>query len=233
MIVLAAAVLTASQATGEPARPRLPYSIEFDRTQIGPWQIEATSRVEDETGVPMRASLSCEIRRAGMQLRTWREGQLEVRFGGDFLAGDQLDLGVASEEVRRIELDDSAWEYRWLSRWRKDREFVDVGYPPPPPKYPPGWDIIHYPIQDVLQGIPAVRRGPGSPWFDPEVLGNALLRAKRLRIGYVGEDRDPLPDEGPLRWAEFSLEGLSDAFAWCGAAMDGEKARLFHADLDP
>jgi hypothetical protein len=237
MIGLAAAALAASQAPAPaaegPARPRLPYSIEFARTQIGPWQIEAKSRVEDETGLPMRGSVSCEIRRAGMQLRTWREGQVELRFGGYFLTGDQLDLSAASEEVRRIELDGSAWEYRWLARWSKDRQFVDLSYPPPPPKYPPGWDIIHYPIMDALQGIPAVRRGPGSPWLDPEILANALLRAKRLRIGYVFDDRDPLPDEGPLRWAEFSLAGLGDAFAWCRTAMDGDRARLFHADLDP
>jgi hypothetical protein len=86
---------------------------------------------------------------------------------------------------------------------------------------------------EVLSGWIAVRRGPGAPWFSADVLANELVRARRLRIGFVEHDRDPEPDEGPLLWAEMSLDGLDDALAWCNEAMNGERARLFHADLDP
>jgi hypothetical protein len=237
MIALLAAALTAVQApqpAGEGAeKPRLPYSIEFARARFGPWEVEASSLVEDETGVPMRSYLFCEMRRSGAVLRTWSHGQLSVYFGGYNLKSDEPELGVAPNEIRRIELDGSAWDYRWLGRWPENRQFADLRYPPPAPKYPPGWDHIHYPIQDVLSGSIAVRRGPGAPWFGADVIANALVRARRLRIGFVDDDRDPRPDEGPLLWAELPLDGLGEAFAWCRAAMDGDKARLFHADLDP
>jgi hypothetical protein len=237
MFALVVAALAAAQAPAPgaeaPAKPRLPYSIEFARSQLGPWQIEANSFVEDETGLPMRRNVSCEIRRSGITVRIWAVGQLTVHLGGYNMTGDQLEVGINSNEIRRIELDDSAWEYRWLGRSREDRQFADLRYPPPPPKYPPGWDTIHYPIMEALSGTVAVRRRPGAPWFEPDALANALLRARRLRIGYVDYDRDPEPDEGPLLWTEIPLDGLGDALAWCRTAMNGERARLFQADLDP
>jgi len=229
------AALAAWQAPAqaeEPAKPRLPYSIEFARTQIGPWEVEASSYVEDETGVPMLGARFCEIRRSGIMLKTWREGQLSIYFGGYNLKSDLPELGIRAEEVRKIELDGSSWEYRWLGRWAKNRQFADLSYPPPPGP-PANWDHIHHPIMEALSGWIAVRRGPGSPWFGADVLANELVRARRLRIGYVADDRDPEPDEGPLLWAEMSLDGLGEAFAWCNQAMNGERARLFHADLDP
>ncbi|HEU0098636.1 MAG TPA: hypothetical protein VFQ67_07655 [Allosphingosinicella sp.] len=229
------AALAAWQATAqaeEPAKPRLPYSIEFARAQIGAWEAEASSYVEDETGVPMLGYLFCEIRRSGVMLRTWREGHLYIYFGGYNLKSEMPELGVGAAEVRRIELDGSGWEYRWLGRWPEDRQFADLSYPPPP-RPPANLDPIHHPIGKALSGWIAVRRGPGSPWVSANVLANRLVRARRLRIGYVEEDRDPEPDEGPLLWAEMSLDGLGDAFAWCDSAMDGDRARHFHADLDP
>lgn len=232
MIALLAAAL-AVQAAEDPAKRRLPYSIEFARGQIGAWQVEAKSLVEDATGMPMRGTVSCDMRRSGVMLTTWREGQLSVYLGGYNLSGDQLELGVSPNEVRRVEIDGSAWDYRWLGRWREDSQFSDLDYPPAPHKYPPGWDIIHYPVMEALSGWIAVRRGPGRPWFGADVLANELVRARRLRIGFVDQDRDPKPDEGPLYWAELPLDDLRDAFDWCSQAMHGERARLFEADLDP
>ena len=76
-----------------------------------------------------------------------------------------------------------------------------------------------------------MRRRAGDPWLPPELVNNALLRGRVLRLGFQQfDENDRLAP--PLLWAEVPLAGLDRAIAWCRAALASEAARRLRGGLE-
>lgn len=218
--LLAAASLAAAQPTSAPVLPaELPRSVIFARTAIEGWRLEAITEVDNVAGFPMIRSAFCDMKRSGLKLTTWSDGGLQVRFGDDSV---EPEFDFEPQQIRRLAIDDSVWEYRQLEgRWGDD-EFVNIAYRPPPPCY--GCLTAHsYTI--------GMRRRAGDPWLPPDFFADALLHARLLRIGFEQEDSNGrlVP---PMLWAEVPLAGLDRAIAWCREALASEGSRRFHGGLE-
>jgi hypothetical protein len=220
--LLAAAALAAAQPAAAPAPPEdLPRRVIFARTRLDGWRVEAKTDVDDVGGFPIVESAYCEIKRGGLAITTWIDAGLWIRLGDTSV---EPDLGFRNENIRRIVLDDRAWDYRWRRTRYERNHFRNLTYPPPPA--PCGYGCI-----GAFSYDQAIRRRPGQPWLAPELLGNEFLRARMLRIGF----RDPDAPEGrpgPMLWAEIPLTGLDRAIAWCRSALGSEAARRFHHALE-
>lgn len=214
----ALALLLAAQAT--PALPdRLPRRVISARERVAGWRLEAYTDVHEVGGYPMIARSLCEMTRSGLKLATWPDGGLEVNLADN---SEEPELDFEREDIRRIALDDDAWEYRWERLDERFNQFSNVAYPPPAPC--PG-------CIPVIHSSERLRR-PGGPWFSRDMLANHFLRARTLRIGFQVRDRNDDRVPGPMLWAEIPLGGLGEALGWCRSALGSEAARRFHGGLE-
>jgi len=212
------------QAAPAPARrDDLPRHVIFARTMLNGWRLEARTDVDDVGGFPIIEGAYCEMKRSGLAITTWLDAGLWIRLGD---TSAEPSLGFRNENIRRIVLDDKAWEYRWRrTRYERDH-FRNLTYPPPPD--PCG---TLYGCGGAFSYDQAIRRRPGQPWLAPELLGNEFLRARMLRIGFQDPDA-PDGRPGPMLWAEIPLTGLGRAIAWCRSALGSAAARRFHNGLE-
>ena len=218
--LLAAATLLAAQPAAAPAPPAdIPRRVISARTRIGGWRIEARTDVTIVAQFPVIDSASCEIKRSGLELTTWHDAGLGIHFGDNSM---DPELGFESRQIRRIVLDDAAWDYREVDSPANAFQFENIAYRPLPPCY--GCLLARSFTRDV-------RRRAGEPWVPPDLINNALLRARVLRIGYERlDENDRLVP--PLLWTEIPLAGLGEAIAWCRAALASEGAHRLRGGLE-
>lgn len=220
--LLLAAAQTAPQEASPPPEPaaRLPRRVISARTRQDGWRLEAITEVDRVGGHPVIYSTFCEIKRSGLALTTWLDGGLAVQFADTDI---EPDLDLQSRQIRRIAIDETVWEYREVEGEWSDRQFVNVAYPPPPP--PCRYCLSARSFTRVM------RRHAGDPWLPPDLLNNALLRGRMLRIGFRQED-DEHRLVGPMLWAEVPLAGLDRAIAWCRETLASPAARRIHGELE-
>lgn len=218
--LLAAASLAAAQTPAAPAPPAdLPRRVIFARTMLEGWRVEALTDVDDVGGFPVIGSAFCELKRSGLMLTTWGATGLTVRFGDNSV---EPELGFEARQIRRIEIDDAAWDYRDIDTRPGVDQFSNVAYRPWPPCYG---------CLTARSASVGMRRRAQDPSFSPGAFANTLLGARMLRIGFQHKDEhDRLVP--PMLWAEVPLTGLDGAISWCRAALASEGAHRFHGGLE-
>jgi len=227
-ILLATAQPAPQEAAPGPAPvAELPERVIFARTRQDGWRIEAITGVAEVGGLPMIEGSYCEIVRSGLKLTTWRDAGLWAA-----LADNSVDppLDFSPHNIRRIVLDGETWEYRAIRGAWADRQFVNLTYPPPP-RNNCGGRRIHGCPRTVHSYTHSLRRGPGRPWLGPQAAASAILKARRLRLGFQDHDYEGRPT-GAMMWADIPLTGLDRAIAWCRSALASEAAQRFHGGLE-
>jgi hypothetical protein len=202
--LLLAAVLAAAQ------QPIRTSSVVFARGHLDGWSMKATNVIDRGPSGPTIDRMLCEIEREGVSVTTWRQGDVAFVFGGTVARGGRerrLDHGSA----RALMVDGDAYEVERRHRGALTDRYADVTYPESQTVYPPNEFFFL-----------AVRRQGSDLWLHVANLGNELIEARRLRVGF----RDA--GAGPMTWMEVPLTGLAGALGWCHAAMTSPNALRLH-----
>ena len=204
MAGLLLAAMLATTAQPPPSAPPDRGNLVFARGQTSGWSMQAFSVVDNDPSGPTIDRMMCEIKRDGLNVTTWRQGEISFAFGSTAPGRFHTDL-------RRLVIDDVAYEAQARAHGALTDRYTDVEYPESQHVYPPTqWFSLW------------LRRQGGELWLGLHNLDNELLEARRLRLGFARAAG------AALQWIEVPLAGLGDALGWCHAAMTSPNALRLH-----
>jgi hypothetical protein len=204
-------VLAAMLAAVQQSPERAPHpNVVFARGHLNGWSMKATNVVDNGPSGPTISRMLCEVEREGVSVTTWRQGNASFLFGGTVVRGGR-GRRLLHSNVRALVVDGVSYEVERRARDELTDRYTDVTYPESQIVYSPsGFFSL------------AVRRQGSDLWLNAYDIGNELIAARRLRMGFRAAEADP------MLWIDVPMTGLPGALNWCHAAMTSPNALRLH-----
>jgi hypothetical protein len=200
-------LLTAMLAAVQQLPELVPHpNVVFARGHLNGWSMQATNVVDGGPSGPTISRMLCQVEREGVSVTTWRQGNVSFSFGGTVVRGGRGQR-LPHPTLRALVVDGVSYEVERRASDELTDRYTDVAYP--------ASQIVHSPSGFYSL---AVRRQDSDLWLNLFDIGNELIAAQRLRVGFRAAEADP------MLWIDVPMTGLPEALNWCQAAMTSPNA---------